>query len=195
MLDFFEKEAINQGYELIGGVDEAGCGSLCGPVVAAAVILDLNNLISGINDSKKISPKKRSVLYNKIKGSALSWAIGISSAEEIDRLNIRKATHIAMRKAIEKLNPQPDFVLVDGFVIPGLSISHKGIKKGDSLSVSIGAASIIAKVFRDELMAGYHELHPYYNFRRNKGYPTLEHRNALKFIGPSPLHRMSYKLS
>jgi ribonuclease HII len=191
----FELEAQQQGFERIGGVDEVGCGSLCGPVVAAVVILDLNNLISGINDSKKIGIKKRNLLYYKIKEHAISWSIGMVSAEEIDRMNIRQATFKAMRIAVEKLNPPPDFILVDGYSIPELTISQKAIIKGDSKSVSIGAASIIAKVTRDELMDAYHSLHPQYNLRKNKGYATLEHKQAIKSMGPSPLHRLSYKLS
>jgi ribonuclease HII len=194
-LNYFELEVQRRGFKKIGGIDEAGCGSLCGPVVAAAVILDLDNLIAGVNDSKKIGIKKRNILFKKIKESAIGWSIGIISAEEIDRINIRQATFKAMRNAVEKLNPRPDFVLVDGYSIPELAISQKAIIKGDSKSISIAAASIVAKVTRDELMDAYHSLHPRYNFRKNKGYATLEHRQALKSIGPSPLHRLSYRLS
>lgn len=190
----FEQEAQGLGYKRISGVDEAGCGSLFGPVVAAAVILDLDHIVSGINDSKKLSSRKRYCLCKKIKEFALSWAIGIASAEEIDRMNIRQATFKAMERAVQKLKPQPDFILVDGFNVPGLNIPHKGIKKGDSKSISIGAASILAKVTRDELMIAYHSLHPQYNLRKNKGYPTLEHKEALHLNGPSPLHRLSYRL-
>ena len=193
-LGFFEQEALNRGYKRIAGVDEAGCGSLCGPVLAAAVILDLKHLIPDIDDSKKLNPKKRESLYKKIKEKAIGWAIGIASAGEIDRINIRQASLRAMQRAVKKLKPQPDFLLVDGFTIPWLNIPQKGIVKGDCQSFSIAAASILAKVSRDKIMMDYHFLHPQYNLRRNKGYPTLEHREALKKNGASPLHRQSYRL-
>ena len=193
-LGFFEQEALSRGYKRIAGVDEAGCGSLCGPVLAAAVILDLKHLISDIDDSKKLNPKKRESLYKKIKEKAIGWSIGIASAGEIDRINIRQASLRAMQRAVRKLKPQPDFLLVDGFTIPWLNIPQKGIVKGDCQSFSIAAASILAKVSRDKIMMDYHFLHPQYNLRRNKGYPTLEHREALKKNGASPLHRQSYRL-
>lgn len=179
-------------YQYICGVDEVGRGPWAGPVVAGAVILPKDCDILYINDSKKLSEKKREELYDVIMEKAVACAVGYSSPERIDEINILQATFEAMREAIGKLNPQPDFLLNDAVRIPGVKIPQLPIVKGDAKSVSIGAASIIAKVTRDRLMREYDVVFPEYHFADNKGYGTEVHIQALKEYGPTPIHRRSF---
>ncbi|HSE83484.1 MAG TPA: ribonuclease HII [Thermodesulfobacteriota bacterium] len=175
------------------GVDEAGRGPLAGPVVAAAVILPNECEISGLNDSKKLSPQQREILFNHIKTSAISIGVGIVEPEEIDRINILRAALLAMEVAVKNLSPQPDFLLIDGNIRTSILISQETIVDGDAICSSIAAASIIAKVTRDSIMADYHNIYPEYNFKQHKGYPTKEHFEALKKFGPCPIHRRSFR--
>jgi ribonuclease HII len=174
------------------GVDEVGRGSLAGPVVAAAVILPRYTQIDGVKDSKELTPKQRSKLFEKIKSQAISFGIGIVNHRVIDKINISNATFVAMKKAIAKLHPKPNFVIVDGFPIPDFPIANQGIIKGDKKSLSIASASILAKVTRDEIMKKFHNYYPNYGFERHKGYPTKKHLKALKYYEPCPIHRKSY---
>lgn len=175
---------------LIAGVDEVGRGPLAGAVVTAAVIL--KHPIDGLNDSKKLTPARRKQLALQIKEEALAFAYGRAEVEEIDRLNIHHATLLAMKRAIEALSIQPDEVLVDGIHLPPVLIPCKAIVQGDSLIPAISAASILAKVLRDEEMEQMERLYPGYGFASHKGYPTVAHRKALIELGPCPIHRRSY---
>lgn len=177
---------------LIGGIDEVGRGPLAGPVVTAAVILPEDCHILYINDSKKLSEKKREELYDLIMAQAISVGIGMESVEVIDHINILQATYSAMRKSIEALDPKPDLLLVDAVTIPNVDIEQVGIVKGDEKSLSIAAASIVAKVTRDRMMKDYDVLFPAYNFASNKGYGAQVHIDAIKEIGPCPIHRRSF---
>ena len=177
--------------KLVAGIDEAGRGPWAGPVVSAAVILNEKNIPDGLNDSKKISEKKRLSLYSSIYNFH-SVGVGISSIEEIDRMNVLQATFLSMNRAVEDLNPQPEYILVDGNLDPGLNFKTKCIIKGDSISISIAAASVIAKVTRDNLMLKLDKEFPNYNWKKNKGYGTAEHRNALELHGPCKYHRKSF---
>jgi ribonuclease HII len=177
----------------ICGADEAGRGPIAGPVVAAAVILDPNNPITGITDSKKISEKKRNALSNEIKEKALAWAIAQCDVAEIDELNILHASMLAMKRAIEALPVAAEKALIDGNRVPKLSIPAEAIIKGDLKEACIGAASILAKVERDRQMLEWHERYPHYNFAKHKAYGTVEHLAALKEHGASPIHRRSFK--
>jgi ribonuclease HII len=181
-------------YNLIAGVDEAGRGPLAGPVVAAAVVLPRNYLHPEINDSKKLSPAKRDKLYTIIIEAAVAYSFGIVDARTIDTINILEATKKAMRKAIAMLDPLPQFVLIDGYPIGDLPIKYQALVKGDTLSISIAAASILAKVRRDKIMCEYHRCYPHYHFHRHKGYPTRLHRNRIQRYGSCPIHRKSFKL-
>ncbi|MDH5683361.1 MAG: ribonuclease HII [candidate division WOR-3 bacterium] len=174
------------------GVDEVGRGSLAGPVVAAAVILPRNIRLKGVRDSKELTPRQRSLLFPKIKSGAISLGIGIVNNKIIDQINIRNASFLAMKKAIAKLKVRPDLALVDGFSIPDLTIDNNGITRGDKKSLSIACASIIAKVIRDEIMKRFHQYYPDYGFAKHKGYPTRRHIQALKFFGPTPIHRQTF---
>ena len=186
---------MEKGFPVIAGTDEAGRGPLAGPVVAAAVILDPDNCsISGLNDSKKISRASRERLFDQIVISARSYAIASASRAEIDQHNIHAASFIAMNRALVKLTVEPDFVLVDGFAIKGCPFRQKAIKGGDALSMSIAAASVLAKVARDKIMDDLHEKYSQYGFNQNKGYGTEEHRQALQQFGPCPEHRRSFRL-
>lgn len=177
----------------IAGVDEAGRGPLCGPVYAAAVILDPLRPIDGLNDSKKLSEKKREALAPLIRERALAWAVGIATVEEIDRLNILHATMLAMRRAVEGLAVPPDQVLIDGNrVPPGLTMPARAIVGGDASEAAISAASILAKTGRDHEMMALAALYPQYGIAQHKGYPTAEHLAALRAHGPSPIHRRSF---
>ena len=191
-ISVFEKKLRDKGYRLIAGIDEVGRGPLAGPVVTAAVILPENCLIEGINDSKKLSAAKREYLAEKIKEEALAFSFGSASPEEIDEINILQATYRAMAKAIAALEPSADFVLADAVTIPDIDVPQKGIIHGDARSISIGAASIIAKVERDAMMSAYDEVFPGYGFGKNKGYGSAEHIEALKKLGPCPIHRRSF---
>lgn len=186
----YEKEYAE--YEYICGIDEVGRGPLAGPVVAGAVILPKDCDILYINDSKKLSEKKREELYDEIMEKAVAVGIGYASCERIDEINILQATYEAMREAISNLKVKPDILLNDAVTIPGVDIKQVPIIKGDAKSISIGAASIIAKVTRDRLMVEYDEVFPEYKFASNKGYGSAAHIAALKEIGPCPIHRSTF---
>lgn len=188
----FEQEARRCGYRHIAGLDEAGRGPLAGPVVAAAVILPFACRLSGVDDSKLLSETEREALYAVICRKAVAVGIGSADAAEIDALNILEATRLAMRRAIARLPARPDFLLLDALAIPGLTVPSRPIVKGDRLSLSIAAASIVAKVTRDRLMAAYHDDYPHYNFRAHKGYGTEEHLVRLAEHGPCPIHRRTF---
>lgn len=189
----FEIELWEQGFNLIAGVDEAGMAPLAGPVVAAACILPQNYKLRGLNDSKQILDETlRGELAVQIKSDAIAWAVGQAQVEEIDQLNIYHAGLLAMRRAVEGLTSPPDYVLVDARRIPYCSAPQRGIIKGDTLSASIAAASIIAKTTRDALMTEFDQVHPGYNFASHKGYPTPEHCRLLKELGAVPIHRRSF---
>lgn len=187
-----ENELIANGYRLVCGTDEAGRGPLAGPVFAAAVILPEGTVIDGINDSKKLSPQKREALYEIIKEKAISYAFTAISEKIIDEINILNATMLAMKTAVEKLSPLPDYVLVDGNKLPELSCPSEAIVKGDSKSISIAAASIVAKVERDRYITKSAEIYPEYGFDRHKGYGTKAHTEAILKYGPCPIHRKTF---
>jgi ribonuclease HII len=189
----FEKKAIAKGFSKIAGIDEAGRGPLAGPVVSAAVILPVPFQISGITDSKKLSPKKRIRLYHEIYDHAVSIGIGIVDAPEIDRINILQASLLSMVISVENLSPQPDCLLIDGKFSIARNLPQEAIPKGDLRSISIAAASIIAKVTRDRLMECYHLYYPEFDFSRHKGYPTKAHKAAIFRYGCCPIHRRSFK--
>lgn len=190
--DYSYERKIWQIGKISAGVDEAGRGPLAGPVVAAAVILPEGCGIDGLNDSKKLSPQKRETLFHQIKSLAIAAGVGIVEPEEIDRINILRATLLAMEIAVKNLNPQPDYILIDGNIRTSLLIPQETVIKGDSRCCSIAAASIIAKVTRDSIMDDYHKIHPEYNFKSHKGYPTQEHLESLKKFGPCPIHRKTF---
>ena len=194
MPDFeIEFSAQSQGFTAICGVDEAGRGPLAGPVCAAAVILDPSKSIEGINDSKKLSEKKREALYDVIKEQALAYGIAFASVEEIEEHNILNATYLAMLRAIENLNIKADYALIDGNRVPkGISIECETVVKGDAKSMSIAAASILAKVTRDKLLYEYDEKYPEYGFAKHKGYGTAEHMDAIRKYGMTEVHRPSF---
>jgi len=190
---FFEKKATEKGYTEIAGIDEAGRGPLAGPVVSAAVILPPVFTVADVIDSKKLSAKKRVKLYQEIYSHAVSVGIGIVDPVEIDRINILQASLLAMSMATRNLRPQPECLLIDGpFRIPS-HLPQKPIAKGDTLSVSIAAASIVAKVTRDRLMERYNEYYPQFGFSQHKGYPTRAHKEAIRKYGYCPIHRRSFK--
>jgi len=189
----FEQLAGRQGYGRIAGVDEAGRGPLAGPVVAAAVILPSGFPDCGVIDSKKLTPRRRSALYTRIYADALGVGIGIVDAIEIDRINILRAALLAMAMAVENLRPPPDFLLVDGPWPVDLPLPQNPIARGDTLSVSIAAASIVAKVTRDRLMDRYDAEFPQFGFARHRGYPTRAHREALRAFSCCPIHRRSFR--
>lgn len=180
-------------HALIAGVDEVGRGPLVGDVVTAAVILDPNKPIAGLNDSKKLSEKKRNLLYQQIIDDALCWSVGRASPAEIDELNILHATMLAMTRAVKGLAIQPEHVKVDGNRCPQWQYSSEAIVQGDGLVAEISAASIVAKVTRDREMEALHQTHPEYGFDKHKGYPTKLHMEKLSQLGPLPQHRMSFK--
>ena len=193
-MDTFEKLAYQRGYKSIAGIDEAGRGPLAGPVVAAAVIFPLDYHNSQINDSKKISAQKREELYEVINKDAITVGVGSADADTIDRINILQASLQSMREAVLGLSSPPDFLLIDGLHKIPLPTPQKPLVRGDSLSVSIAAASIIAKVSRDRIMEMYHRQFPQYNFLQNKGYGTKEHRKAIMEFGMCKIHRRSFHL-
>ncbi|MCR4672935.1 MAG: ribonuclease HII [Lachnospiraceae bacterium] len=188
----FERKYLDYGYTAVCGIDEAGRGPLAGPVVAAAVILDINDPILYVNDSKKLSEKKRESLYDEIIARAVSVGVGIKNPEIIDEINILQADYEAMRDAISGLSVCPDILLNDAVTIPEVDIKQVAIIKGDAKSLSIAAASIIAKVTRDRIMLELDARYPEYGFARNKGYGTAEHIAALKEFGPAPVHRKTF---
>lgn len=188
----FERAARLCGYRRIAGIDEAGRGPLAGPVVAAAVVLPTRCRLSGIDDSKQLSEGERDRLYAAIFEQAVGVGIGSADVGEIDRFNILEATRLAMRRAINQLIPPPDYLLIDAVTLAGSKIPIRPIIKGDSLSLSIAAASIIAKVTRDRLMAKYHEMFPEYDFLSHKGYCTTGHLQRLARYGPCSIHRRTF---
>ncbi len=189
----FEKAAVNSGFSCICGVDEAGRGPLAGPVCAAAVILPEGAVIAGLDDSKKLTEKKRERLYDIIKETAVDYSVAYGTLEEIETVNILEATYLAMNCAIEGLNIKPDFALIDGNRVPrGIKIPCETIVKGDSKSMSVAAASVLAKVTRDRLMLEYDKKYPEYNFKKHKGYGTKEHTELIKQYGPCEIHRLSF---
>lgn len=189
----YEEEGFSLGYELIGGIDEVGRGPLAGPVVAAVAILPRKTKISGINDSKKLSPLQRERLCKTISTTIIDWGIGIVDEQIIDEINILQATYLAMGKAIKSLKSKPHFLLVDGLKIPHLDIPQQPIIKGDQLSISIAAASILAKVIRDRMMIEYDNEFPHYGFAKHKGYGTDLHIKAIKKYGICKIHRRSFE--
>ncbi|MFA6308131.1 MAG: ribonuclease HII [Clostridia bacterium] len=188
----FEREAREMGFANIAGIDEVGRGPLAGPVVTACVILPEDINILGIDDSKKLSAKKRERLFDEIQESAISIAIGIIDEKVIDEINILNATKTAMKSAVAKMSKTPDILLIDAVKLEDLEIKQISIEKGDTLSVSIAAASIIAKVTRDRMMDEMDSIYPEYGFIRNKGYGTKEHIEAIKMYGLCPIHRISF---
>ncbi len=187
-----ERELIAHGYRAIVGVDEAGCGALAGPLVAAAVIFPLHSRLSLVRDCKQLSHKQREGLYERIMDKAQAFAIAQASHKEICTLGLRKANYLAMRRAIEQI-PEADAVLVDAWTIPGLRIPQRGIVRGDQTVKSIAAASILAKVARDRMMEAFAKQYPEYGFEAHKGYATKDHRKAIETYGPCPIHRLTYK--
>lgn len=188
----YENELRAEGYEYVCGVDEAGRGPLAGPVCAAAVILPPNTIIEGVNDSKKLSEKKREELFDVVIDTALAYCIAFGSVEEIEEHNILATTMMTMKRAVEGLSIKADYAIVDGNKLPPLDIDSKFIIKGDANSMSIAAASILAKVSRDRLMLEYAKEYPQYCFEKHKGYGTKLHNEMILLHGPSPIHRMSF---
>lgn len=188
----YDESLRRKGFRYIAGIDEAGRGPLAGPVVSSAVILKSGIRIEGLKDSKKLTEKKREQLYEEIKKFSLDIGIGISSSEEIDRLNILNATKLSMLKAIESLRIKPDLLIIDAILLQTISIKQIIHTKCESISASVAAASIIAKVTRDRLMKEYHRQYPQYNFIKHKGYSTKEHIRLLRLYGPCPIHRKSF---
>lgn len=189
----FEAEVRIRGFRVIAGLDEAGRGPLAGPVVAAAVVLPPKGKWTGVDDSKKLSPAQREKIFPLLLEKALGVGVGIVEAQEIDRLNILQASLKAMQLAVEKLPLPPDFLLIDGIHSLRLPLPQQTIPKGDQRCLSIAAASIVAKVTRDQLMTAYHDQYPQYNFARHKGYGTKEHLQAIRKYGCCPLHRQSFR--
>jgi ribonuclease HII len=189
----YEKEARQNGYNAVAGIDEAGRGPLAGPVVAASVILPDIFTVSGIDDSKKVSPKKREKLFDEIQQHAIAVGVGIVEPAEIDRINILQASLLAMAISVQNLDSPPDFLMIDGTFLISFDLPQKAIPKGDSLSISIAAASIVAKVTRDRIMKEYAKAYPEFDFAKHKGYPTKAHRQAIRKHGVCPIHRQSFK--
>ncbi len=187
----FERELEKQGVTLIAGMDEAGRGPLAGPVVAAAVIMPMNDIIPGVDDSKKLSEKKREYLFDRIIEKAIAYKIAVVDEKIIDEINILEATKKAMRECVEGLAVSPEIILIDAVKLD-LPIPSRSIIKGDALSYSIAAASVLAKVYRDRLMEKYDELYPSYGFKKHKGYGTKAHIDAIKEIGPCSIHRRTF---
>ncbi len=187
-----EKQKTSEGFSVVCGCDEAGRGPLCGPVVAAAVILPSDLVIEGLDDSKKLTEKKRDALFDIIKEKAIAYGIAQASAEEIDTINILNASMLAMQRAIDQLSVRPDCALIDGNCNRGFSLPAFPIVKGDSKSMSIAAASILAKVTRDRICLAQDAEYPQYGIAKHKGYPTKDHMDAVRLHGPSPIHRRSF---
>jgi ribonuclease HII len=192
-VDPFEKEIRTEGFKLVAGLDEAGRGPLAGPVVAAAVVLSPRVRLPGVDDSKRLSAKQREESFALLNRKASAIGVGIVEAEEIDQLNIHRASLKAMEKAVAALPCFPDFLLIDGLFTLNLPLPQKAIIKGDQICLSIAAASIVAKVIRDRMMIAYHQEYPEYNFARHKGYGTKEHLQAIEKYGRCPLHRRTFR--
>jgi ribonuclease HII len=190
---FFEKKATAEGFKKVAGIDEAGRGPLAGPVVSAAVILPKNFSVNDVVDSKKLTAKNRARLYEEIYTHAVSVGVGIVDSVEIDRINILQASLLAMSMATQNLRPQPECLLIDGTFSISSHLPQKPIPKGDALSVSIAAASIVAKVTRDRLMEEYHAYYPQFGFSQHKGYPTRAHKEAIRKFGYCPIHRRTFR--
>ena len=193
----YEENLYNEGYKFICGIDEAGRGPLAGPVVVGAAVMPRDSKLEWVNDSKKVTEKRREILYDRITEEALAWGVGIISEKEIDELNILNATkkglHLALGEVIEKLTQKPDIVIVDALrEIDTFEIPYQSIIKGDATCYSISCASILAKVTRDRIMREWNEVYPMYDFEKNKGYGTAEHIKALKQYGPCPIHRRTF---
>lgn len=193
LMTLIESGLASKGFNCVAGVDEAGRGPLAGPVVAAAVVFEHGRYPSGVRDSKLLTPRLREEAFLRICDKALSVGVGIVSQDAIDRINILKATHMAMMRAIFSLEKRPDFVLIDGIFAPGTGIPQKAVVGGDARSISVAAASIIAKVSRDRLMAEHDRRFPGYGFSRHKGYGTRDHIENLRRLGPCGIHRMSFR--
>ena len=189
---FYEKQLISQGYSAVCGVDEVGRGPLAGPVVCAAVIMPTDDIIDGVDDSKKLSAKSRKSLSQKILEKAVSYSICLIEPQIIDKINILQATRLCMKNAVESLKMRPDYVITDGNMTLDIDCPQKSIIKGDGLSYSIGAASIVAKVYRDALMEEYARIYPDYSIEKNKGYGTALHIEGIKKCGLCPVHRRSF---
>ena len=189
---FFEEQARQRGYRFVAGIDEAGRGPLAGPVVAAAVILPSSFELPGLTDSKKLSARRREQLFPEIRRQALAVGVGVANAELIDRINILQATLAAMQLAVARLKQPADYLLIDGITPLPTQVPQKTLKKGDSRSLSVAAASVVAKVVRDRMMVGYHRRFPLYGFDRHKGYGSADHLAQIARIGPSPIHRRSF---
>jgi ribonuclease HII len=190
---FYEFQARLEGYSIVAGIDEAGRGPLAGPVVASAVILPKDITLPGVRDSKKMSERAREEAFSLIESKAVGFSLAVVSSQEIDKVNILQATQKAMKEAALTLDPQPDYLLIDGIYPVDLPISQRCIIKGDILSLSISAASVLAKVYRDRIMCQYHELYPHYGFSSNKGYGTPGHIRAITRYGPCHIHRLTFK--
>ena len=188
----YENAIIEEGFLSVCGVDEAGRGPLSGPVCAAAVILPQGLVLDGLNDSKKLTEKKREILFEQIKEAAVAYHVSFATVQEIDSLNILNATMLAMKRAVEGLSVPADYALIDGNRLPTLSIPARFLIKGDALSCSVAAASILAKVTRDRLCLEHDSAYPMYGFAKHKGYPTKEHMEAVRTYGPCPLHRKTF---
>ena len=193
-LEVYERDLRSRGFRLIAGVDEAGRGPLAGPVVAAAVVLPPGLRLKGLDDSKKLTPVVRDRLHEEILTGAVAFSESVVSEKDIDRINIYQASLKAMQEAVTKLHPAPDYVLVDAVQIPEIPVPQLPLVKGDGLSASIAAASVLAKVTRDRLMDSYDREYPQYGFARHKGYGTREHVEAICKYGPCPIHRVSFNL-
>ena len=191
-MSVYEEELHAAGVTFVAGIDEAGRGPLAGPVVAAAVILDPSALVLGVNDSKKLSEKKRAELKPIIEQQAVAYGIGIIDEKTIDQINILEATKLAMMQAVANLKQAPQHLLIDALTLPGLTVPQTGIVKGDAKSVSIAAASILAKETRDQIMREYDAVYPQYGFAKHKGYGTRDHIQAIQEYGPCPIHRRSF---
>ena len=189
----FESKASHQGFKNIAGIDEAGRGPLAGPVVAAAVIFPSKVNIPGLNDSKKLSANKREELFPKIQEISVTFGLAVVDQKVIDKINILQAARLAMKQAVETLKITPGLLLIDGNQKIDSTLNQWAIVKGDSRSLSIAAASVLAKVTRDRIMDGYHKLYPQYEFNRHKGYGTRLHRNLIQEHGPCPIHRRTFK--
>ncbi len=188
----YDESFRKKGFKIIAGIDEAGRGPLAGPVVAASVVLKEKIRIDGLRDSKKVSPEEREHLYIKIKDSSLDIGIGIVGHEDIDRLNILRATKLAMQLAVSNLSTQPDLLIIDALSLPLIKIKQISPVKAETVSASVAAASIIAKVVRDRIMLDFHKQYPHYNFNKHKGYSTKEHLEMIRIYGPCPIHRKSF---
>lgn len=188
----YDESLRKKGFSRIAGIDEAGRGTLAGPVVAAAVVLQEGIKIAGLRDSKKVPEKEREILFYKIQGSSTDIGIGIVGHEEIDKLNIIRATRLSMQLAVKDLSKPPDILIIDAVSLPSIPIKQLSPIKGESISASVAAASIIAKFVRDKIMIDYHRQYPKYNFKKHKGYSTTEHLEMLRLYGPCPIHRKTF---